>query len=79
MFVSFFHSVLHGSSVPTLRPEVGKRLSVSTAGNPPNAHNEARYDTSALQAREAAGDSAAAWENPAGNATNCWRLYGAAF
>lgn len=35
---------------------IPNRLTVSAAGNPP-AHKEARYDTTALQAREGARES----------------------
>lgn len=47
---------------------IPNQLTVSAAGNPP-VHKEARYDTTALQAREGARDSidtasTFVWENP---------------
>lgn len=54
--------------LPRGRMPIPNRLTVSVAGNPP-VHKEARYDTTALQAREGAGDSidtagTFVWENP---------------
>lgn len=55
-------------TLPRGRLPIPNRLTVSAAGNPP-AHKEARYDTTALQAREGARDSidtasTFVWENP---------------
>lgn len=55
-------------TLPRGRMPIPNQLTVSAAGNPP-AHKEARYDTTALQAREGARDSidtasTFVWENP---------------
>lgn len=70
------HSVLQGmllshtvkETLPRGRMPIPNRLTVSVAGNPP-VHKEARYDTTALQAREGTSDSidtasTVVWENP---------------
>lgn len=54
--------------LPRGRMPIPNRLTVSMAGNPP-VHKEARYDTTALQAREGARNSIDTagtfiWENP---------------
>lgn len=66
------HRALHYRTVketlPRGRMPIPNQLTVSAAGNPP-VHKEARYDTTALQAREGARDSidmasTLVWENP---------------
>lgn len=59
----------HGKEMlPRGRLPIPNQLTVSPTGNPPS-HKEARYDTTALQAREGARDSidtesTFVWENP---------------
>lgn len=48
------HSHTFEGTLPRGRMPIPNRLTVSVAGNPPQSHKKARYDTAALQAREGA-------------------------